>query len=274
MAVRVLVVLCLIAFTGCAVQTTPAVIRVGLLAPFEGRYREIGYDLLYAARLALLDTGNASIELLPIDDGGGVGSAIERAEALQRNPLVQVVMVAGLAATDPQTLAAFGDLPVIVIGHWGVETPPDTVFVLANPAIPQALTLSTRLDLIAATEREGSLIGGEIFALEQFPLLREDLTGVTVITSARIPDPTFSTRYIESDLYVDPPGLLAMLAYDATGIAAQVSTQASRTAVHQMLMTLEYTGLHGLIRFEAGFWQDAPIYRYQYSESRILIDFP
>jgi ABC-type branched-subunit amino acid transport system substrate-binding protein len=262
-------------FTGCAVQTTPSVIRIGLLAPFEGRYREIGYDLLYAARLALRDAGQAHLELFPIDDGGAVESAIDRAEALRRNPLVQVVMVAGLAATDPQTLAAFGDLPVIVIGHWGVENPPDTVFVLANAESAQMWTVSGRSELIDVVENEGELIGGEILALAQFPRLREDLTGVTIITSAKFPDAAFSTRYIESDLYVDPPGLLAMLGYDATGIAAQVSMGRSREQVRQALTTLDYTGLHGTIRFNRGFWQDAPIYGYQYDrETRTLIDFP
>ena len=48
----VLVVLILVLLTGC-LQTPPHVVKIGLVAPFEGRYREIGYDVIPAARLAV-----------------------------------------------------------------------------------------------------------------------------------------------------------------------------------------------------------------------------
>ncbi len=38
--------------SACAVKRTPTIYRIALLAPFEGRYREIGYNALYAARMA------------------------------------------------------------------------------------------------------------------------------------------------------------------------------------------------------------------------------
>ncbi|MBE2183871.1 MAG: hypothetical protein IAE89_10635, partial [Anaerolineae bacterium] len=42
---------CALCLAGCgATAATPKVQRIALLAPFEGRYREIGYNALYAAR--------------------------------------------------------------------------------------------------------------------------------------------------------------------------------------------------------------------------------
>ena len=55
---------------GCAIVKAPITTRVALLAPFEGRYREVGYNALYAARLAFADSSIMSIELLAVDDGG------------------------------------------------------------------------------------------------------------------------------------------------------------------------------------------------------------
>ena len=52
----VLAALLLVALTACG--GTPPVMRLALLAPFEGRYREVGYQALYAARLAQI--GRAS----------------------------------------------------------------------------------------------------------------------------------------------------------------------------------------------------------------------
>jgi len=38
--------------TACSASTQP-VVKIGLVAPFEGRYRPIGYEAIYAARLAI-----------------------------------------------------------------------------------------------------------------------------------------------------------------------------------------------------------------------------
>jgi ABC-type branched-subunit amino acid transport system substrate-binding protein len=60
--------------------STLPVIKVGLVAPFEGRYRTLGYEVLYAVKLAVRDR-NASggvagymVELVALDDGEDVES--------------------------------------------------------------------------------------------------------------------------------------------------------------------------------------------------------
>ncbi len=88
-----------------ACRSTAPVLKFGLIAPFEGRYRPIGYDAIYAARLAVRErnasggVGRYRVELVAYDDGGDAQAAMERARQL---------------ALDPQVMA--------VIGHFRVDT--------------------------------------------------------------------------------------------------------------------------------------------------------
>lgn len=253
--------LCLLA--GCA--TSQPVTRIALLAPFEGRYREVGYDLYYAAKLALNDGGYTNIELLPIDDGGTVEYAAERAEALSLNPLVQVALVAGIEASDERVQQAFGDVPVIVIGHWSTEPQDSDIFMLSNVEIDSMVT--DEVDIIDAAQLESPVIGREVLALKQFPRLRETLEEITVVSSASPADAAFTERYLNSDLFVQPPGLLVTLGYDATRIAADAVVNAvDRQGVTVNLEQMNYSGLNGLIAFENSYWLDAPIIYYTYDE--------
>jgi hypothetical protein len=81
------------------------VVKVGLVAPFEGRHRDVGYDVLYSARLAVREINAAGgidgtrIALVALDDGGNP----EYAQATARSLLI-----------DPNVVA--------VVGHWLPET--------------------------------------------------------------------------------------------------------------------------------------------------------
>lgn len=86
-------------------QSVAPVIKVGLVAPFEGRHRDTGYDVLYSARLAVREinaaggVGGTRIALVAIDDGGNPENAQAAAESLLIDPGV-----------------------VAVVGHWLPET--------------------------------------------------------------------------------------------------------------------------------------------------------
>jgi ABC-type branched-subunit amino acid transport system substrate-binding protein len=75
------------------------------VAPFEGRHRDLGYDVIYSARLAIQETnelrlpGQAWLALVALDDFGDPTMARQSAEAM---------------AVDPDVVA--------VIGHWLPET--------------------------------------------------------------------------------------------------------------------------------------------------------
>jgi ABC-type branched-subunit amino acid transport system substrate-binding protein len=86
-------------------RITRPVLKIGLVGPFEGQYRYVGYDAIYAARLALRQAnaaggvGGYSVELVAYDDRG----TVEGARAAARN-----------LAQDPDVVA--------VIGHFRDET--------------------------------------------------------------------------------------------------------------------------------------------------------
>lgn len=98
-----LILLCLLPATGC--RALPATLKVGLVAPFEGRWRDIGYDAIYAARLAIREVNERGgidgyrVELVALDDGGDARLAAESAATL---------------VADPQVIVA--------LGHWLPET--------------------------------------------------------------------------------------------------------------------------------------------------------
>ena len=85
--------------------STAPTVRIGLVAPFEGRGREIGYDVIYAARLAVRERNQAGgvagyrVDLVALDDGGDPALAVRAAQSL---------------AIDPLVMGA--------IGHWGAST--------------------------------------------------------------------------------------------------------------------------------------------------------
>lgn len=112
---------------GCAGQT-PQITRVALLAPFEGANREIGYEALYAARLALADVDDVWVELLPIDSGNG--QAADRARAFAADPLVKAAILLGIEAQEPDVQRAFGDVPVLIVGEWGANAETARTFIV------------------------------------------------------------------------------------------------------------------------------------------------
>ena len=74
-------------------------LKIGLVAPFEGRYRYVGYDVIYAVRLALQEVNEAGgvagygVELVAYDDGGTAEMAVDQARKLWVDP--DVVGVVG-----------------------------------------------------------------------------------------------------------------------------------------------------------------------------------
>src|SRR5260370_41653449 len=74
------------------VPVTRPVIKIGLVAPFEGRYRDVGYEVIYAVRLAVREAHAAggvagyAVELTALADGGDPASAAEQARKLGTPP--------------------------------------------------------------------------------------------------------------------------------------------------------------------------------------------
>jgi branched-chain amino acid transport system substrate-binding protein len=105
-----LCVLLLLAVGGCTVSSsTKPIVKVGLVAPFEGLYRPLGYEVLYAVKLAIRER-NASggvagymVELVALNDDNEPAVAAQRAREMAVDP--DVVGVIG-HFSSPTTLAA------------------------------------------------------------------------------------------------------------------------------------------------------------------------
>jgi ABC-type branched-subunit amino acid transport system substrate-binding protein len=122
----VLLSLCLsVALALClsACASTQPVVKIGLVAPFEGRFRAIGYEAVYAARLAIREINARGgvhgyrIELVALDDRGEGERAIEAARQLVIDPQVVAVIGHYRPATSAAALAVYcaSRVPVVAI---------------------------------------------------------------------------------------------------------------------------------------------------------------
>ncbi len=150
--VAVLIAFCL---SGCTLPGTvrPSV-KIGLVAPFEGRYRYIGYDVIYGARLAIREA-NASggvagynVELVAYDDGADPESAEAQARKLAIDS--DVLGVVGhfhertAAALDTYAKAGLALVAPAVLEH-NLTSGPATVFRMGPPADTLADALLNRV---------------------------------------------------------------------------------------------------------------------------------
>ncbi|MFN8530739.1 MAG: hypothetical protein U0670_19200 [Anaerolineae bacterium] len=245
--------LCAAILSACA-TAAPPLPRIALLAPFEGEFRAVGYDALYAARLAVQDAG-AAVDLVPIDDGGTHDFAVDRARALSGDPLTVAVLLIGCNASSSEVQQALGDVPAVIVGNFGTPSHParEAVFVLAAQANP--ILLGT-VDAPTCDTANGDI-----------PVQLE--TGQTplnapIYASASIPDTAYVARIRASDPFAPEPMLLSSLIYDAASLTIPAAITGDRADAAQMLTNTNYQGLNGSIRFVEGWWADAPIYAYHY----------
>ncbi|MCC6613603.1 MAG: hypothetical protein IT320_09005 [Anaerolineae bacterium] len=227
--------------TACAIQRTPTVRKIALLAPFEGRYRDVGYDALYAARMALSDANLPQIELLAVDDGGTQARAADRAAAIANDPGVIAALAVGFAAAGEDALVAFADVPVLVAGNWGAQPIGDETFILSSAA---------------EDVQSDALFYAGLRVLS-------DATPSEWTSSAAPPDADFIARYQASDAFAPPPTPVATLVYDALRMAALAAANSpARADVAHYLNQIDYTGINGEIRFGAHTWAGAPAIPY------------
>lgn len=174
------VLLAILLVTGCS--SVDPVVKVGLVAPFEGRDRAIGYDAIYSARLAVRQINEAGgvaghrVALVALDDRGDPELAKQAAASLAVDPGVVVVLghflpeITAVAAPvyEQHQLALLpmgempfapvspGSLPPEFLGAYEAITPFDEIAgPFAGPTF-DAMGL-VRLALAEAEESTGSI---------------------------------------------------------------------------------------------------------------------
>ena len=96
-------------------------VKIGLVAPFEGRYRYVGYDVIYAVRLALREAnalggvGGYGVELVAYDDGANPVMAVEQARKLAVDPAVVAVVGHFREETTVAALSAYVDAGISLV---------------------------------------------------------------------------------------------------------------------------------------------------------------
>jgi hypothetical protein len=210
----------------CACGAGKARRAIILLAPFEGRYREIGYEALYAARLALVDAESA-LDLLPIDDGGTADLAVLRARAIAQLDHAAAVILLGHHASSADVQAALAPLPTWIVGWWGHEA----VFSHVSEFFPQrivALTETSDAETLLASARTPNLGAiGDAGGLSGFARLRSaaglPVEEVLILSSGGLPNPQFAQRYLNSAPFAPPPRLIAAQVYDAVMLISRAA---------------------------------------------------
>lgn len=221
----------LMLLAGCAQGQSSAVYRVALLAPFEGEHRHIGYNALYAARLGL-QRAPLAYDLLAVDDGGSVVSALERAAAIQRDPSVVGVIVVGPFSVQPAVQARL-ERPVVIAGGWG-----------AQPAVSYSVQLASRLSwqVSALADERADHPSADI--------------GVVFLSAATPPPSDYEKAYRALGPFTPPPNTYATLVTDAVALLIASHQQ------QQLMRLTTVQGINGFIRFDQdGYWVDAPLYR-------------
>lgn len=257
-ASSLLIIILATIMSSCAIVRSDDITKIALLAPFEGRYREIGYNALYAVRLAMTEHQAQNIHLLAVDDGGSVKSAIDRVEALNADPDVEAIIALGQVTSYPSVQQA-NDKPLVIVGFWGYAHADDDTLIVSHPEIAEQVTTIqaiTDLDLTSPT------VGGDLYMLDQMPDLYENLDNLNIISSGTLPSADFYDRYTNSAQYVPDPNLLATLTYDVAGLV--ISALQTNTPIS----TMQYNGINGTLSFADGYWTQAPINRYQYANEQ------
>lgn len=131
-----LVLLCAAMAPLAACRGAPPVLKIGLVAPFEGRHRAIGYDVIYSARLAVRQAnedgrlGRYRLNLTALDDGGTESGAVRAAATLAADPAIIAVVGHGLPATGAaaRPIYAAAGVPFIALPSAGlVAVAPDSL---------------------------------------------------------------------------------------------------------------------------------------------------
>ena len=159
---------CLLLLTACQVPgAVRPTVKVGLVAPFEGRYRYVGYDLFPAVRLALREANEAggvggyNVELVAYDDGGEPTAAIQQVGKLAVDQEVMVALGHFRAETTATAAPAYAEVGLSLVAMGGLEpmSPPSGhgVLFLGPAAEEVARAMLEGVDAAALVSQEGPL---------------------------------------------------------------------------------------------------------------------
>jgi ABC-type branched-subunit amino acid transport system substrate-binding protein len=256
-------------------------VKIGLAAPFEGRYRYVGYDVIYAVRLAVREAnaaggvGGYTVELVAYDDAADPVMAVEQARKLAADPEVvatvghfradttaaaeDVYAEAGIPLVSPGLVAPYADaLADELLRYLGEAELDSAALVTTGGSLGLALQRDARVGPVVSPEETnwlaqvltsdavicdaepvmagevvkalrnagwgGVFLGGPELAASDFAAVAGDAAeGAHFVTPWPFPQDVsdtdsadFVAAYQAMGPHVEPPGPLALPAYEAT----------------------------------------------------------
>jgi ABC-type branched-subunit amino acid transport system substrate-binding protein len=233
--------------TACTASTQP-VVKIGLVAPFEGRYRPIGYEAIYAARLAIREI-NAR--------GGIAGHRIELVALDDRGEPEKALIAARQLTLDPQVVA--------VIGHYRPDSSAAAMKIYCEAGLP-VITIES-----ATSPCEGAFVLGSA-PRDRWP---ED----QLIFVSNVPDPNgliaaqdFVKNYNAIPIDGTRAGPIALQTYDALSLVFEAidrGERLDREGLQAALRQIDFTGLGAKYTFDPqGNLIDPQTYVFEYDKDR------
>jgi len=287
--------------TAACVPVTRPVVKIGLVAPFEGRYRDVGYEVIYAVRLAVREANAAggvagyTIELTALDDGGDPAQAAEQARKMAADPAILGVIGHWLDSTTHDAAPVYAAEGLPLLATTTEALPPGTFRLWLTPAEIEDAARGSALcplpcdnleDLDWLRDVRGQqpttpVLGPPLWAQSQFAALAGPLAeGAHFAAAAPYPadsvDPSFADRYRAISNGVEP-GPNAVLAYDAANLllaalraSAGQGEKPTRGGLNAALAALHYSGLSGAISFGTdGNWAEAKGWVYEWQGGKV-----
>lgn len=298
---RLLVLLLsLTAVSAACTPAAPPLVKIGLIAPFSGRYQEIGYQALYGARLALAEhnlvhlTPHYHVELIAFDDRAHTGTATEQAKKLMSDPKVVAVIGHWLEHTTVATAPLFeiAQIPMLATATVPDETVRNNNYLFRlypnKDALLHQLHTAARthfveytcncsltsgsqmLNYIKRSGTDATAVGGPLWSLKEFiSLAGESANGSYFITPAPHPLVSEHTSDFLRDYRKAFPGQnigwVSVHAYEATRIllATLEKSHGTTTSGHlatSLSLTDSPSSLLGPVRFTQNGEWAAPNY--------------
>lgn len=292
---RGMVGLATLALTLAACAAPQQTIKIALVAPFEGRFREVGYAAFPAFRLALRQQmeaggiGNYQVSFVAYNDNANTSDARLAAASLVLDEQVIAVIGHLRADTTNAALSTYTDarLPMVVPDVPSDLIPADVYVTRLGPTTTALRAALQRCPSASgdASISEGMAFKGDVSSEDQalLPdmwssaaanLLGSRYRGICFASFAPVPrDLPAATQQLRQFAQVSggaEPSPRSISAYDATRLVLQAiqtditqNGKPSREGVARALRQSNMTGLLGTVKLNAeGVWTDAPMWVY------------
>ncbi|MFN4293251.1 MAG: ABC transporter substrate-binding protein [Thermoflexales bacterium] len=261
--IRLLLVWCVL-LAACA---PPPVVKIALVAPFEGRLRQVGYEAFPAMRLAIRERIAAGgitrvrVTFVAYNDDGDPATAARVARNAARDPEVLAVIGHLVLSTTLAALPIYlqAGLPVLAPSVPADALPRDPLIFRMGPAAPGRNPPTCNAPC-SALDPSWAAVGWP------FGMCVADAPPVAELPNAQQALAAFT------DLSLGPPpGPRSIVAYDATNalldaiaLDAQAHGRPTRAGVADALRRIRRDGLLGQIAFDRdNAWADAPTWAYE-----------